>query len=317
MLMKALQFKTFGGIDAMHTSDIPIPEPLADEVQIKVEYAAINPVDWKLAEGVLKDVLPHEFPITVGWDVSGIVSKVGSDVKNFRMGDPVFAYCRKAKVHDGTFCEYVTFSARHVVLKPKSISFEQAAATPLCALTAWQALFDVGKLQKGESILIHAGAGGVGSFAIQFAKWIGAKVYTTASEANHSYVKMLGATVAIDYKKENFVQAIHKYEPAGVDFVFDCVGGKVQEESFNALKQGGRFVSIVESPNQKLAREHGVAAHHVFVRPNGEQLKEIGRLYDSSLIEPPEITIIPFEKVKEALQANRKSHTKGKIVVKL
>ena len=315
--MKALQFDDFKGIDSMEFRDIPIPEPKSDEVQIQVEYVSVNPVDWKLSEGVLKEALPHKLPVTVGWDVSGLICKVGSDVRNFRPGDPVFAYCRKEIVQEGTYAEFVTFAAKHVALKPKSLTFEQAASIPLCALTAWQAFFDVGKLQKGETLLIHAGAGGVGSFAIQMAKWIGSKIYTTASSSNHSYVKMLGADIAIDYKNENFVDVIHSHEPGGVDIVFDCVGGKTQNESFKILKKGGRLVSIVGKPDQKLADEYGVSGLLAFVRPNGEQLRKIGQLFDEGTLEPPNITIIPFASAKEALRENRKGHTRGKIVVRV
>lgn len=315
--MKALLFETFGGIDKMAFKNINKPEPLPDEVQIQIEYAAVNPVDWKLSEGVLKTVLTHQFPITVGWDASGIVSKVGRDVKNYRIGDPVYAYCRKEVVHDGTYAEFVTFRANDIALKPKTLTFEQAAAVPLCALTAWQAFFDIAHLKKGESVLIHAGAGGVGSFAIQIAKWAGAKVYTTASAHNHPYVKMLGADVAIDYTQENFVDAVKALEPEGVDLVFDCAGGKAQDESFKAVKKGGRIVSIVGRPSVALAEEYGVESLIAFVRPSGEELREIGKLIDADVIEPPEITILPFEKAKEALVMSKKGHTRGKIVLRI
>src|ERR1700733_2368139 len=190
--MKAMVIEKFGHEEQLHLGDIPTPLPSDNEVQIQVLYSAVNPVDWKIREGLMKNFLPHEFPLILGWDAAGIVKAIGKNVKKFKVGDEVFAYCRKPIVKWGTYAEYVCFDADNIALKPNNINFAEAAAIPLAGLTAWQALFDFAKLKKGESILIHGGAGGVGSFAIQFAKHAGAKVITTASKQNHDYVKKLG-----------------------------------------------------------------------------------------------------------------------------
>ena len=175
--MKAIAIDQFGGADVVKVVDMPIPEPLPNEVQIAVAYAAVNPVDWKVREGLLKDRMPYQFPIILGWDVSGKISKIGKDVTNLKVGDEVFTYARKPIVQAGTYAEYVCFDAQHVVLKPRKLSLKEAAAVPLISLTAWQSVIEWGQIQSGETVLIHAGAGGVGGFAIQFAKLHGAHMY--------------------------------------------------------------------------------------------------------------------------------------------
>ncbi len=313
--MKAIAIKEFGGIDQLHLIEVPTPKPTSQEVLIEVVYTAVNPVDWKIREGMLKERLPHHFPLILGWDVSGIIAAVGNDVTHFKPGDAVFAYCRKPVVQWGTYAEYVTFEAENVAHKPKNITFAQAAAIPLVGLTAWQALFDVAKLKKGETILVHAGAGGVGSFAIQFAKHIGAHVYTTASKANHDYVKQLGAEHAIDYK-QGFVDAIKKLAPQGIDVVFDCVGGETLEESSKVIKKGGRLVSIVSKPDPAL-EDQGIHTGYVFVRPSGKELTEIGHLIEQGKVVIPTIQEMPLKEAAAAQEKSRTGHTQGKIVLKV
>lgn len=315
--MKAVISEQFAGIDQIKLANIPKPEPLPNEVQIQVAYAAVNPVDWKIVEGHLKDRLPHEFPIVLGWDVSGTISKVGRDVTDLLVGDEVFAYARKPTVKWGTYAEYVCFEGKDVVRKPANLTLEQAAAIPLTGLTAWQSLVEAAKLKRGEAVLIHAGAGGVGSMAIQFAKHLGAKVITTASTENHDYVKKLGADIAIDYHKESFVEKIKEIFPNGIDVVFDTIGGKTQQESFNVLKKRGRIVSIVQPISETEAMKHDCIAHYVFVRPNGAHLKTIAELLESKAIMPPAIEIFPLEQAKEALEKSKEGHTLGKIVLKV
>lgn len=281
-------------------------------------FAGVNPVDWKIREGWLKKRLKTVFPAILGWDVSGVVSAVGRDVKHFKEGDLVFAYCRKPVVQWGTFAEYVTVEASHVAPKPKNISFAEAASIPLVALTAWQALFEVAKLESLQTILIHAGAGGVGSLAIQLAKEAGAKVYTTASSANHDYVKKLGADVAIDYKETNFVKEMKNLEKSGVDLVLDAVGDPIFEESLAVVKRGGWLVSIAKMfIEDSIGKEQGIRTCFVFVRPDGEELHKIGNLMESGSIQPPYITEYPLQEAAEALEAQRSGHTRGKIVLKV
>lgn len=313
--MKAIGIKEFGGIDKLAIIEVPKPKPSPNELLIEVVYTAVNPVDWKIREGYLKNWMPHEFPIILGWDVSGTVAAVGDGAHGFKVGDAIYAYCRKPVVQWGTYAEFVTFDANNVAKMPKNISYAQAAAIPLVGLTAWQAIFDDAKLKKGETILIHAGAGGVGSMAIQFAKHAGAYVYTTASKSNHDYVKKLGADVAIDYKN-GFVNEIKKLVPQGLDVVLDCVGGQTLKDSVQLLKQGGRLVSIVDKPDHELEKKH-IHASFVFVAPNGKQLAEIGRLIEEDKIIVPKIEEMPLKEAAAAQQKNREGHTQGKIVLKV
>jgi NADPH:quinone reductase-like Zn-dependent oxidoreductase len=316
-MMKAIVLEQFGSADQLLLRELPIPEPEVDEIQIKIAYAGVNPVDWKIRQGLLKDRIPHEFPLIPGWDAAGVVSKVGKHATKFKAGDEVFAYCRKPIIKWGTYAEYICYPALLVAFKPSILSFAQAAAIPLAGLTAWQALFDFLHLKRGESILIHAGAGGVGSLAIQFAKYLGTFVYTTASENNHPYVKRLGADVIVDYGKENFVDRIRQVAPNGIDLVFDTVGGNTLSESFKVMKPGGRLVSIVQPPDQKMAETFQVQAGYVFVQPNGEQLQQIAELIQEGHVIPPEIKELPLEKASQAQQENEQRHVQGKIVLKV
>lgn len=314
--MKAILLEEFGGAEKLKLKEIPTPQPADDEVQIQIAYTSVNPVDWKIREGLLKGRLPHEFPVVPGWDASGTVTAIGKKVKRFRAGDEVFAYCRKPTIHLGTYAEFVCFEANNVVLKPKNITFAQAAAVPLTALTAWQALFDTAHLKAGETILIQAGAGGVGGMAIQLAKNKGAKVYTTASRQNHDYVKKLGAEAVFDYHQD-FTNELKKLAPQGVDVVFDCVGGKTLFSSFPLLKPGGRLVSIVEQIDPALAKQHNVKADFVFVSPNADELKQIADLISEKKIFPPEIEEMRLTDAAIAQEKNRAGHTRGKIVLKV
>lgn len=315
--MKAIVIESYGGPEQLKLVDTKIPEPQDHEVQIQVEYAAINPVDWKIREGLLERMIPCRFPAILGWDVSGTITAVGKKVKQFKLGDAVFSYCRRPEVHSGTYAEYTCVEEDHIALKPENITFAQSSAVPLAALTAWQALHEAVKLKKGETILVHAGAGGVGSFAIQIAKLLGAHVYTTASSNHQLYVNQLGAEVAIDYHKKNFVQAIKELHPKGIDAVFDCIGGDTLKESYKVLKPKGRLVSIVERPNEADAKEHQVEALFVFVRPDGKQLKEIAELITKGKIQAPHIEEYRLEDAAKAQEKLQAGHTEGKIVLKV
>lgn len=315
--MKAMVIESFGDVEKLHFEEIPTPQPADNEVQIQILYTGVNPVDWKIREGYLKNRLPHEFPIILGWDAAGIVTAIGKNVRKFKKSDEVFAYCRKPTVKWGTYAEYTCFDADNVAIKPKNISFAQAAGVPLAGLTAWQALFDFAKLKKGETILIHAGAGGVGGLAIEFAKNAGATVITTASTENHPYVKKLGAAHAIDYRKNNFVKEVKKLAPQGVDVVLDTVGGDTLRQSLDLLKPQGRIVSIVEQLDPKIAQEKNVRFGFVFVSPNGQQLKQIADLIEQNKVVAPNIEELPLSDAKKAQELSKKGHTKGKIVLKV
>jgi len=193
--MRAAAIREFGSLDKIKIEELPTPQPKPNEVQIKVHYAGLNPVDWKITMGYLKDRMPYQFPIILGWEMAGVISALGTRSTTLKVGDPVYAYCRKEKIQEGSCAEFICLPAENVAIKPSSLSFAQAAGVPLAALTAWQTLFEAGQLKKGQKVLIHAGAGGVGGYAIQLAKYRGAFVYTTASAANTDYVKKLGVPI--------------------------------------------------------------------------------------------------------------------------
>lgn len=315
--MNAVLIDRFGSAEQLHLTKVPMPQPAPHEVLIQIEYTSVNPVDWKIREGYLAERLPHRFPLILGWDAAGKISAIGNQVKNFQIGDEVYAYCRKETVENGTYAQYIAVAADCVAKKPKSISFAQAASIPLAGLTAWQALFDVGKLQKGQTVLIHAGAGGVGSFAIQLAKWAGANVITTASASKTDYVKQLGADLAIDYNKEKFADRIRKEYPQGIDLVLDMLGGQTLKNSVPLLKKGGCVVGILEKFDEKQAEKLGIRSEYVFVRPNSRELSEIARLIEEGKLHLPYIEEMSLTQAALAQEKIREGHTKGKIVLKV
>lgn len=315
--MRAMAIEAYGGPERLRLMDLPVPVPGEEEVLIEIVCASVNPVDWKIREGQLKDRLPNVFPIIPGWDAAGTVKAVGANVTRFKGGERVFAYCRKPTIQWGTYAEYVAMEARHVALMPKNLSFAQAAAIPLTTLTAWQSLFDRACLGSGQTVLIHAGAGGVGGMAIQLARHVGAKVYATASRGNHDYVRGLGAAHVIDYRSENFLDAIRRFEPQGVDVVLDTIGAQVYRASFAALKRGGFMVSIREKPDEQLAAQYGVRAGYVFVQPDGEQLGAIAYLLEEGAIQPPHIEEMRLEDAAAAQEQSRAGHVRGKIVLRI
>ncbi len=315
--MQAAVIKTFGGIESISIEEVPLPTPQEHEVQIAVRYAGVNPIDWKMTEGHLKDKMESRFPITLGWDAAGTISAIGKKVSQFKMGDAVYAYCRKEIVHEGTFASHVCVKSDAVAHKPKSLSFDEAAAVPLAALTAWQALYDVVQLKAKEKILIHAGAGGVGGFALSFAHLTGAHVITTASATHHDYVKSLGADEVIDYTQENFAEVVLRRYPEGIDALFDTVGGETLKNSYSLLKEKGRLVTIADAVDSALAAQRSIVASFHFVHPDGQQLAAIAQLFDKGKIKPPLIQKVPLEEVKSALRNSRTGHTQGKIVLQI
>lgn len=295
----------------MRMTDIPAPQPCSGEVQVKLAYAGVNPVDWKICTGRLRDRADHRFPLILGWDGAGRVSAVGEDVDNLKVGDKVFAFFRGLVIGEGTYCEYAVYRADRVVKKPSNLSLAEAAAIPLSSLTAWQALFDAGDLQPGESVLIHAGAGGVGGYAIQLARWRGAKIYTTASPGNHSYVKQLGADVVIDYRKEGWEEEIRA--EGGVDLLFDTVGAGPSK----LVKPDGRFVTIVSPDDVEAAEKSGMRARYVSVVSNGNQLERIRLLCEEGRLQVPHIVEMDLSEAATALEKSREGHVRGKIVLRI
>ncbi len=315
--MRAMVIEAFGGPERLKLAEVPTPAAGDEEVLIALACTSVNPVDWKIGEGLLADMFPHAFPLIPGWDAAGTVSAVGRHADRFKEGDKVFAYCRKPEIRFGTYCEYVAVHESAVALMPGNIGFAEAATIPLAGLTAWQSLFGAAKLSAGEKILIHAGAGGVGSLAIQLATHAGATVYTTARKVNHDYVRSLGAHGAIDYAKENFVDAMRKSEPGGIDVVYDTIGGRVQERSYKTLKKGGRLVSIAGIPDPEEARPYDVRTAFVFVSPDGGQLRKIAGLIESGAVRPADFVVMRLEDAAKAQELSRAGHVRGKIVLKI
>jgi NADPH:quinone reductase-like Zn-dependent oxidoreductase len=315
--MKAVVIESFGHEDQLKLTDLPVPIPGPTEVLIEIAYTSVNPVDWKIRKGFLQGRLPHRFPIVLGWDAAGRVKAVGRRVKRFKIGDSVFAYCRKPVIQWGTYAEYIALEEDLVALMPSSLGFAQAASIPLAGLTAWQALHDRVNLQSGEIVLVHAGAGGVGSMGIEFARALGAEVITTTSPENEEYVRSLGANQAIDYRHENFVESVKKLHPDGIDVVLDCVGGETYRRSFEVLKPGGRIVSTIEQPDAQLTARYGVEASYHFVVPSGAELTVIGKLIDAGKVSAPEIHELPLEQIAEAHMRSEEGHVRGKIVLKI
>jgi NADPH2:quinone reductase len=315
--MKAIAINEFGGLDKLQLIDLPVPEVLEGEILVQVKAAGVNPVDWKIREGYLKDLFSHQFPVILGWDAAGLVEGVGNGVKRFKSGDEIFAYCRKPIVHGGAYGEYILLKEEHAALKPKNISFEEAASIPLAALTAYQSLFDAANLQPGETILIHAAAGGVGGFGVQLARGHGAVVWATASSRNKAYVQDLGASQVVDYTQENFGKAILSQYPAGVDVVLDCVGGEVLEKSAEIVKEGGHLISIVDDPTG-LARDD-IHKEFVFVAPNSTQLTELARMVEQGRLKTYLSQVFPFglEEARKAHELSESGHTRGKMVLVL
>lgn len=247
--MKAMIIDRYGKVP-MRMAEVPTPEINEYEVLAEIHAASINPIDFKIRDGKVKMLLKYEMPLILGNDFSGVITKVGSKVTRFKVGDEIYARPRKNKI--GTFAEYIAIHEDDIALKPKNLSFEEAASIPLVGLTSYQALHDIMQLQKGQKILIHAGSGGVGTFAIQLAKIMGATVTTTASEAGANLVTSLGADEIINYKTEKFEDILQNY-----DAVFDTIGGATLEKSFNIIKSGGNIVSVSGMPNARFGKEFG------------------------------------------------------------
>jgi NADPH:quinone reductase-like Zn-dependent oxidoreductase len=304
--MKAVRIHTYGGPEVLRYEDAPRPVPAAGEVLIKIHAAAVNPVDWKVRAGHLKEMLKYQLPLIPGWDAAGVIEEVGAGVARLKRGDEV--YTRPDISRDGTYAEYITVREQEVALKPKSLDHVHAAAIPLAALTAWQALFDAGGLSGGQRVLIHAAAGGVGSFAVQFAKWKGAYVIGTGSANNHEFLRGLGADETIDYNAVRFEDKVHD-----VDMVLDAMAGETQKRSWKTLKPGGILVSILGLEDPPAGARHA----QVFVQPNATQLSEIAKLVDAGRVRAIAETVLPLAEARRAQELNETGHTRGKIVLRV
>lgn len=308
--MKAIRIHEFGGTDVLELEEIAIPQPAENEVLIKVYASAVNPVDQKIVAGASQEKFPTKFPLTIGWDVSGVIEKIGSKVRGYNAGDEV--YGRPFPTQNGAFAEYLVIKADEIALKPKSVDHLNAAAVPLAGLTAWQGLFKFGKLDKGQRVLIHAASGGVGSFAVQFAKWKGAYVIGTASADNLSFVKQLGADEAIDYEGEPFEEQIND-----IDLVFDLIGKDTQQRSLQVIKSGGRLITTVMPEFKAEAKEKGIHLEGFTAQSYPADLEQIGKLIDDGIVQPVVSAVFNLDDARKAEELSAKKHTRGKIVIKV
>jgi len=308
--MRAVRIHQYGGTDTLQLDQIDTPVINADDILINVKAAAINPVDWKIREGYLQQFIPYKLPVTLGWDVAGVVTQVGSEVTEFKVGDEVFS--RPDIARDGSYADYIAVKADEAVLKSSKLDFAQAAALPLAGITAWQCLVDVSQVQTGQRVLIHAGAGGVGHLAIQIAKAKGAFVIATASTANQGLLIELGADQAVDYTQGALIEQVD-----AVDVVFDTMGGQILADSWALLKSGGMLVSVVEPPSEEIAKQYAVKSAFVFIEPSSRILMELNKLVEADQLTPLIEHRFSLEQIEAAHLQSQSGRTRGKIVIEV
>lgn len=303
--MKAIRIHEFGGPKVLRYEDIPESQPGPGEVRIRVFAAGVNPIDWKIRRGYME--LP--LPMTVGSDVAGVVDVVGQGVNSFQPEDEVFG---KASAGQGGYAEYTVVNSTQIAQKPKSIGFIESAAIPTAGLAAWQSLFDIAGLEHGQTVLIHGAAGGVGSFAVQFAKWKGAYVIGTASSKNAEFLKGIGCDEVIDYRNQQFEEIV-----SNLDVVLDTIGGDTLERSWSVLKPGGFLVTTVASIPEGTPQKHGVRAERLMTQADGKELAQIAAIIDERKIKPIVTTVLPLADAQKAHEMSESGHTRGKIVLRI
>ena len=306
--MKAVVVHEYGGPEVLKYEEVPRPEPKDNEVLVRMIAAGVNPVDALIRSGKYAKFFGTTLPLIPGYDIAGVVEKAGAKVTKLKVGDPIYAYV----MWGGGYAGYAVATEGEAAAKPKSITFVEAAGVPLAALTAWQALIDAAKLSAGQTVLIHGGSGGVGSFAIQIAKARGAKVIATASTPNQGLLKQLGADVAIDYSKTKF-EDIAK----DVDVVLDSVGKDTLARSYGVVKKGGFVATLVAEPDQAELDKHGIRGAPISVKPNSDELMKITKLIEEKKIKPIVSQVLPLTEAVKAQEQAATHHTRGKIVLKI
>ncbi|WP_090945872.1 NADP-dependent oxidoreductase [Nonomuraea jiangxiensis] len=304
--MKAIVLDKYGSADDLHLVDLPDPKVAPGEVLIRVKAAGVNPVDWKLAAGYLDPIMYTDFPLIPGWDVAGVVERVGPDSPEFAVGDEVYGYVRKDWVQYGTYAEFVSANVRMLAKKPTSLSWEQAAGVPLAGLTAYRSIRRAG-VTEGDTVLIHAASGGVGSFGVRIAAALGARVIGTASERNHDFLRSLGAE-PVTYG-EGLADRVRALAPGGVDAALDFAGGDAMEVSLSLVRRPQRVVSITTDAAEK----HG--GHYVWVRPDPADLAALASLADEGKLTVHVDRALPLAEAAEAWRLSASGRTRGKIVL--
>jgi len=307
--MHAIRIHQFGDADVLKMDDIPVPGPKDDEMVVRVIAASVNPVDYKIRSGKYPPVKQDQLPKVLGRDIAGVIESVGAKVRKFRRGDAIYAMLGR---DIGGYAEYALVTEDEAARKPERLDFQQAAAVPLAALTAWQGLFDQGGLEAGERVLIHGGAGGVGHFAIQFAKAKGAWVATTVSGADMEFARELGADQAIDYKKDKFEEIVKD-----IDLVYDLIAGETQQRSFAVLKDGGRLISTLQKPDEAELKRHHARGAHYMAKPDAAELETIARLIDAGKVDVVITATYPLEDVARAHKHMENDHIQGKVVLQV
>jgi alcohol dehydrogenase len=309
--MRAAQLTAYGSQDALVVQEVEKPRPGTGQVLVAVQAAGLNPFDWKVREGMMKEFIPLELPATLGGDLAGTVSELGPGVTEWNVGDVVFGQAG-AVSGNGSWAEFAPAKVSSLTRKPENISTDEAAGASLIGISSHQALVETLQLQSGQKILIHGGAGGIGSFAIQYAKHLGAYVATTVSADDIDFVKQLGADEAIDYRTQDFSQLL-----TGYDAVYDMVGGETTAKSYGILKQGGRLVSMVAEPDEALMEEFQVNASHQSSQPNPERLQAVAELLEQGAVRVRIDKVFPLDQAAAALEHLKTGSPRGKVVLQV
>lgn len=310
--MKAALINEYGGMEVLRTiNDSPKPQPEAGQVLVEVYAAAVNPFDWKVREGDMKDVIPLQFPAILGGDLAGVVAELGEGVTGFTIGDEVYGQADAVSSH-GSYAEFAPVKATSLAPKPKNLDFITAAATPLAGVSAYQALVDHAGLQNGQKVLIHGAAGGIGTFAVPLAKHIGAYVAATAATEDIDYAKELGADEVIDFKTQDFSTILKNF-----DVVYDTVGGETFVKSHQVLKKGGIIVTMAAQPDPALAEEHGVTQIAQYSKVNPERLAKLSELLEQGILKVNVDKVYPLDEASEALAYLHSGQHRGKVVLKV
>lgn len=308
--MKVVCIYTYGGPGVLVYEDAPRPHPGDGEVLVRIHAVGINPLDWKVREGRMKEVCHHTLPLVLGWDVSGVVEAIGAGVSRLKVGDEVFS-CPDI-TRDGGYAEFIVIKEPEVAIKPKSIDHLHAAVLPMAGLTAWQTLFSAADLSAGQRVLIHAAAGGVGHLAVQLAKWKGASVIGTAKAHNHEFLRQLGADQVVDYDTERFEDVVQP-----VDVVLDTIGGETQARSWKVVKPGGILVSIISPPSAEIAGTRGTRQAFVLTQPNAAQLAEIAKLAEAEKLKAMVEVTLALSDATRGQELSERGHQRGKIVLRV
>ena len=319
-MMKAVYYREHGPASVLETGDLPRPEPGPGQVLVRVAAAAVNPIDRRLRAGELQEYISRTFPVVPGWDFSGDIVELGADVEGqWQVGDKVMGLAFTWAIQHGTYAEYVPVDATAIAPMPQGVDYFQAAALPLVSLTAWQSLHEYGELSAGQTALIQAGSGGVGSVAISMAKHLGATVYTTCSAANADYVKQRGADVVIDYTSQDYAAVIRDQSPEGVDLVLETLlGDGIAETAIRLAKDNGVVVFMNnEPPEMEEIARRGIKTQFLHHRADGAMLAELGQLYESGALPLPPIEVLPLTDAAEAHRRSESTRTRGKLVLSL